>query len=94
MIGSGEHYALEIKGDSMIEAHIADGDYVVVEPAETARPGQMVVAITPDGEATLKYWYPEKNCIRLQPANSEMEPIRVKEARVLGIAVGIVRNRL
>jgi repressor LexA len=76
----------------MIEAHIADGDYVVIEPAQTALPGQMVVAQTPDGEATLKYWHPEAKRIRLQPANSEMEPIFVKDARVLGIAVGVVRN--
>ena len=51
----------------------------------------MVVAQTPDGEATLKYWYPEKNCIRLQPANSSMEPIYVPTASVLGVAVGVVR---
>jgi repressor LexA len=85
-------FVLRVSGDSMIDAHIADGDYVVIEPAETAQAGQMVVAQTPDGEATLKYWFPEAKRIRLQPANSAMDPIYVKDAKVLGIAVGVVRN--
>lgn len=84
-------FSLRVSGDSMIEAHIADGDYVVIQKQSTAEAGQMVVAQTPDGEATLKYWYPEKNCIRLQPANSSMEPIYVPTASVLGVAVGVVR---
>ena len=87
-----DRFVLRVSGDSMIEAHIADGDYVVIEPAETAAPGQMVVAQTEDGEATLKNWYPEQDRIRLQPANSEMEPIYVKDAKVIGIAVGVMRN--
>jgi len=85
-------FVLEVKGDSMIEAHISDGDYVVVRRQETATPGQMVVAQTDDGEATLKYWFPEKNRIRLQPANSGMQPIYVKDVRVLGVVVGVVRE--
>ena len=68
------------------------GDYVVVKKQRTAHPGQMVVAQTPDGEATLKYWHPEANRIRLQPANSSMSPIYVKEASVLGVVIGVVRN--
>ena len=85
-------FVLEVSGDSMIEAHIADGDYVVVKPQKTAYSGQMVVAQTEDGEATLKDWHPEHNRIRLQPANSSMSPIYVKNAAVLGVVVGVVRN--
>ncbi len=86
------HYVLEVHGDSMIEAQIADGDYVVIKKQKTAAPGQMVVAQTEDGEATMKYWYPENNRIRLQPANSQMQPIYVDNAHVLGIVVGVVRK--
>jgi repressor LexA len=85
-------FALKVKGDSMIEAQIADGDYVVIKKQKTAQPGQMVVAQTPEGEATLKYWHPEAHRIRLQPANSSMQPIYVKEASVMGVVVGVVRN--
>lgn len=85
-------FVLEVSGDSMIEAQIADGDYVVVKRQRTATSGQMVVAQSEDGEATLKYWFPEKNRIRLQPANSSMSPIYVHDARVLGVVVGVVRK--
>ena len=63
-----------------------------VKKQRSAQPGQMVVAQTPEGEATLKYWHPEAHRIRLQPANSSMQPIYVKEASVLGVVVGVVRN--
>jgi repressor LexA len=85
-------FVLEVSGDSMIEAQIADGDYVVVKKQRTADPGDMVVAQTEDGEATLKFWFPERNRIRLQPANSTMSPIYVQDARVMGVVVGVVRN--
>jgi repressor LexA len=85
-------FVLEVSGDSMIDAQIADGDYVVVHKQRTAQPGQIVVAQTEDGEATLKRWYPEANRIRLEPANSSMKPIYVKDARVLGVVVGVVRK--
>jgi repressor LexA len=85
-------FALQVRGDSMIEAQIADGDYVVVRKQKTATPGQMVVAQTEEGEATLKYWYPESDRIRLQPANASMKPIYLHSAHVLGIVVGVVRN--
>jgi repressor LexA len=85
-------FVLEVSGDSMIDAHITDGDYVVIKPQRTAQSGQMVVAQTDDGEATLKYWHPEANRIRLQPANSSMSPIYVKNASVLGVVVGVVRK--
>lgn len=89
-----DRFVLQVSGDSMVDAQIADGDYVIVERRETASRGQMVVAQTPDGEATLKYWYPEAKRIRLQPANAEMSPIYVREARVIGVAVGIIRAGL
>jgi repressor LexA len=85
-------FALRVKGDSMIEAQIADGDVVVCRRARTAHKGDIVVAITDEGEATLKYWYPEANRVRLQPANSSMKPIYSKTAQVLGIVVGVVRR--
>jgi repressor LexA len=85
-------FVLEVNGDSMVDAHISDGDYVVVKRQRTAQAGQMVVAQTEDGEATLKYWYPEKNRIRLQPANTEMKPIYVREARVMGVVAYVVRK--
>lgn len=85
-------FVLKVKGDSMIEDQIADGDYVVVHKQETATKGQVVVALTEENEATLKRWYPEGNRIRLQPANSSMEPIYVTNARVLGVVMGVVRK--
>ena len=84
--------ALEVRGDSMIDDQIADGDYVIVDRNRAARKGQIVVAVTDEGEATLKRWFPEKNRIRLEPANSTMKPIYVKDARVLGVVVGVVRK--
>ena len=90
--GTKNRFALQVKGDSMIEDQIADGDYVVVQKQRTARKGQIVVALTDDGEATLKRWFPEKNRIRLEPANSSMKPIYVKNARLLGVVVGVVRK--
>ena len=85
-------FVLEVRGDSMIEAQIADGDYVVVHKQKTATAGQMVVAQTEEGEATLKYWHPEADRIRLQPANSSMKPIYVRDAQVVGVVVGVVRT--
>ena len=85
-------FVLRVSGESMIEDQIASGDFVVVQKQRTARKGQIVVAITDEGVATLKRWYPEKNRIRLEPANSTMKPIYVKNARVLGVVVGVVRK--
>ncbi|MEE9141709.1 MAG: transcriptional repressor LexA [Gammaproteobacteria bacterium] len=85
-------FVLEVSGDSMIGAQIADGDYVIVKKQRTASAGQMVVAQTEEGEATLKFWFPERNRIRLQPANPQMRPIYVRQARVLGVVVGVVRR--
>ncbi len=94
MFAGDDRFLLQVSGDSMIEAHIADGDYVVIRRCETASPGDIVVAQTGEGEATLKYWFPERGRIRLQPANSEMESIYVKDASVLGVAVGVIRSRI
>ncbi len=85
-------FVLKVSGNSMIDAHIADGDFVVIKKQRTAEKGQMVVAQNDDGEATLKYWFPEANRVRLQPANSSMSPIYVKGATVMGVVVGVVRN--
>jgi len=85
-------FVLEVRGDSMVDAHITDGDYVVCKKQRTAAPGQIVVAQTPEGEATLKYWFPEANRVRLQPANSTMKPIYLTRVGVLGVVVGVVRK--
>ena len=85
-------FALLVKGDSMIGEHIADGDYVILQKQRTARKGQIVAAITDEGEATLKRWFPEKNRIRLEPANSSMKPIYVRDARILGVVIGVIRK--
>jgi repressor LexA len=90
--GKKNLFVLQVRGDSMIDDHISDGDYVVIQKQRTARKGQIVAAITDEGEATLKRWFPEKNRIRLEPANSKMKPIYVKNARVLGVVVGLVRK--
>lgn len=88
----GDLYVLEVDGDSMIEDQIADGDFVIVRKQDTAHKGQIVVAMTDEDEATLKRWFPEANRIRLQPSNSSMQPIYVKDARVLGVVVGVIRK--
>jgi repressor LexA len=92
MFSSDDMFVLEVSGDSMIEDQIADGDYVICRKQDTADKGQIVVALTDDNEATLKRWYPEKNRIRLEPANSSMDPIYVDNARVLGVVTGVVRQ--
>lgn len=85
-------YVLRVKGTSMIEDHIADGDYVVVQPCATARDGEIVVALLPEGEATLKRFYREADRIRLQPANSSMEPIYAREVTLQGRVVAVLRT--
>ena len=85
-------FVLKVNGDSMIEDAIADGDHVIVREQRTARKGQIVVAVTDEGEATLKRWYPEANRIRLEPANAAMKPIYVRNATIRGVVVGVVRR--
>jgi repressor LexA len=94
MFNNDSFFVLQVKGDSMIEAHIQDGDFVICKSTSTAEKGQMVVALNDDNEATLKYWYPEKKRIRLQPANAKMNPIYLTNATVRGIVVGVVRSRM
>ena len=85
-------FVLEVHGDSMIDDQIADGDYVIVRKQRTARKGQIVVALNDENEATLKRWFPEKNRVRLEPANASMRPIYVRHARIAGVVVGVVRK--
>jgi len=89
---SEDLFVLKVTGDSMVEDQIADGDYVVIRKQPTGHRGQIVVALTDENEATLKRWFPEGDRIRLEPANSSMKPIYVKDARVLGVVVGVVRK--
>ena len=89
---SSGSYVLEVEGDSMIEAHIAPGDYLVVKRRRTASAGDIVIARTSEGDATVKYWFPEKNRIRLQPANKRLKPIYTKDAKVIGVVTGVVRR--
>jgi repressor LexA len=89
--GAEGQYLLRIRGDSMQEAGILEGDVVVVRPQETARDGDVVVALLGE-EATVKRFFREDGHIRLQPANAAMEPIRSKEAKVLGRVVGLLRS--
>lgn len=87
-----EVYALRVKGDSMIEDAICDGDLVLVERRQEAHNGETVVAILPGEEATLKRYYLEKDGVRLQPANSTMKPIRVPSVEIRGVVVSIIRQ--
>ncbi len=87
-----EVFALEVKGDSMIDDNILDGDYVVVEGRTTPNNGETVVALLDDGEATLKRFYREKSRVRLQPANPKYQPIYTTSVRVQGVVIGVVRR--
>ncbi len=90
----GDCFILEVKGHSMIEDHIQDGDLVVVASRQSARPGETVVALIRDEEATLKRFYPEGRKVRLEPANSSMKPIIVPadEVRIQGVVLGVMRR--
>ena len=91
MVRTEEPFALKIKGDSMIEAGIFEDDYVIVRQQRTADQGDVVVALIGD-EATVKKFYKEGDHIRLQPANSSMQPIIVKDVAILGKVVGLYRQ--
>jgi repressor LexA len=90
--GKKRVYVLQVRGDSMIEEQIRDGDYVVVEYAESARDGDIVVALLENGMATLKRYFREATRIRLEPANSTMSPIFAKNVAIQGKMVGLVRR--
>lgn len=85
-------FMLEIVGNSMIEAGILNGDYVVVKQQQTANNGDIVVAMTEENEATVKRFFKEKSYFRLQPENSSMEPIIVEQVSILGKVVGVYRQ--
>jgi repressor LexA len=85
-------YVLKVKGDSMIEEGIYDGDYVIIEKNESPRNGQVVVALLDNAFATLKKFYKEANRIRLQPANSTMKPIYAKDVLVQGVVRAVIRK--
>ena len=90
--GDDDVFMLTVKGDSMIEAGIHDGDYVIVRQQQTAQNGDIVVAMTEDDEATVKTFYKERDHIRLQPENPAMEPIRLKHVTILGKVIGLFRS--
>jgi len=92
--GAANQFVLRVRGDSMIDEHIADGDYVICEQRNTARNGEMVVALLDTGEATLKTLYREKDRIRLQPANEKYEPLIVpaEQVQIQGVVLGVVRS--
>ena len=85
-------YLLKVRGDSMIDEQIRDGDLVVVEERKTAHNGETVVALLENGEATLKKFYREKKRIRLQPANDAYEPIYVNDVHIQGVVIGVLRT--
>lgn len=90
--GQRTAYVLQVKGESMIDDGILDGDYVVIEKTDSAKSGDIVVALVDEGLATLKRFYEENGKVVLKPANSTMQPIYPSEIRIQGIAVGIVRR--
>lgn len=95
MVGTKNSYVLQVKGQSMIDDGIHDGDYVVIQEKEVPSNGDTVVALINDGEATLKRYYKEGNRIRLQPANSTMEPIYVEAStpiKIQGVLIGLIRK--
>ncbi|GAA4764200.1 transcriptional repressor LexA [Stakelama sediminis] len=94
LLGSGEHYALEVAGDSMVEAGILDGDYALIRRTETAHDGEIVVALIEDQDATLKYFHREGAMIRLDPANRSYDPQRypAEQVRVQGRLSGLLRR--
>ncbi len=89
--GEDGEYILRVRGDSMVDAGMLEGDYVVVRPQETAADGEIVVALVGE-EATVKRFFREKDHVRLQPENATMEPIRSKDVKVLGRVVGLFRS--
>ena len=94
LLGAGEHFALEVSGDSMIEAGILDGDYALVKKTDTARDGEIVVALVRDEEATLKYLRRENGMVRLDPANAAYDPqvYAPGEVQVQGKLAGLLRR--
>jgi repressor LexA len=92
--GNREVFALQVRGESMRDEHIIDGDFVLIESAQTARQGEIVVALIDGSETTLKRYYRDGNRVRLQPSNAEMEPIFVEPAQlaIQGRVLGVLRK--
>jgi repressor LexA len=90
--GKKRTYVLQVRGESMIEDGIMDGDHVIIEQTEAANNGEIVVALLDNGMATLKRFFRETTRIRLEPANAKMQPIFVKNVRIQGKVVGLVRR--
>ena len=90
-VGNSESFMLTVRGESMIEAGILSGDYILVRKQNTAENGEIVVALIED-EATVKTFYKEKDHIRLQPENSTMDPIIVPDCKILGKVIGVFRK--
>lgn len=91
-VGDNNVFMLSVIGESMIDAGIHNGDYVIVRQQQTANNGDIVVAMTEDDEATVKTFYKEKDHIRLQPENPTMEALRLKNVSILGKVIGVFRN--
>lgn len=94
MFGGPNHFALKVRGQSMIEDHIQDGDYVIIRQQNTAQNGERVVAMI-NNEVTLKRFFRKRGHVRLEPANATMEPILVDptaDAKILGVLIGVVRK--
>jgi len=89
---SGDAYILKVRGDSMIDAHITDGDFVVIRPQQTARNGDIVVAQVEENAVTLKRFFKEQGRIRLQPANESYEPMYYNDVRIQGKLIGVIRH--
>lgn len=92
LVGNKQVYCLKVRGDSMIESLVSDGDIVVCEKVDFVNNGDMVVALLDDNTATLKKFYKEKNYVRLQPANPKYEPITVKNVTIQGRVIAIFRK--
>ena len=94
LLGPGEHYALEVSGDSMVEEGILDGDFALIRKVDTARDGEIVVALIDDSEATLKTFRYEGSMIRLDPANRQYEPQRYRpeQIQIQGRLAGLIRR--
>lgn len=87
-----DHFCLKVKGESMIEDHISEGDFVIVNKQSSCRDGEIVVALVDGQEATLKRFYKERDRVRLEPANSNMKPIYANNVDILGVVVGVIRR--
>lgn len=85
-------FALKVRGNSMIKEGIFDGDYVIIQPAQVARNGEIVVALIDNENVTLKKFYKEKNQVRLEAANAKMKPMRLKKVLIQGIVKGVIRK--